>query len=150
MTTRVANHNDTQELVKFLEKYHAEDSNLKDIPFDKRSMSKAIDYYIGMPQHIVFVYDSKESKITGVLMGSIEPFMFNEKRKWATDLLNVGTEGGVWLMKRFFDWAKMHKVDRIIMGISTGDSRVERLYEALGMDRKGGMYSLSISYEHKG
>ena len=144
MATRLATHSDTQELVKFLAKYHAEDSNLKDIPFSKQSMSKAIGYYIGMPKHAVFVYETEDKVITGVLMGSLEPFMFNERRHWATDLLNVAEMGGSWLMKRFIAWAKMHKVDRVIMGISTDDPRVERLYEAMGMERKGGMYSMDI------
>ena len=71
MATRLATHSDTQELVKFLAKYHAEDSNLKDIPFSKQSMSKAIGYYIGMPKHAVFVYETEDKVITGVLMGSI-------------------------------------------------------------------------------
>jgi hypothetical protein len=140
MATRLATQNDTPALVKFLEAYHRDDSNLSDIPFDRLSMSKAINYYVSMPKHIVFVYEDAKSTITGVLMGSIEPFMFNEKRKWATDLLHVSTQGGPWLMKRFFAWAKLHKVDRIIMGISTGDPRADQLYTEMGMDRKGGMY----------
>jgi alkaline phosphatase len=142
MATRLATHNDTQTLVKFLENYHRDDSNLQDIPFDKLSMSKAIDYYIGMPKHVVFIYETSDHKLKGVLMGSIEPFMFNEKRKWATDLINVAEQGGAWLMKRFISWAHMHKVDRIIMGISTEDPNADELYEAMQMTRLGGMYSM--------
>lgn len=143
MSTRVATYNDTQNIVSFLQDYHEVDSNLSDIPFDRQTMSKAIDYYIGMPKHVVFVHE-KEGKITGVLAASVEPFMFNEKRKWATDLLNVANEGGVWLLKRFLEWAKMHKVDRVFMGISTGHQRSEALYEACGMERVGGFYAMKF------
>lgn len=145
MATRVATHCDTKIIVEFLKKYHENGSNLSDIEFDKLSMTKALDYYIGMPKHIVFVYESKDNQITGVLMGSIEPFMFNEKRKWATDLLNIAEGGGAWLMKRFFAWASMHRVDRIIMGTSTEDSRTDILYTALGGLKLGGMYSFKVN-----
>lgn len=146
MSTRVATHTDTQEVVRFLENYH-KDSNMQDIPFDKMSMAQALDYYIGMPKHIVFVYENSEHEIDGVLMGGVEPFMFNKKRKWATDLVHVANSGGPWLMKRFFAWAKLHKVDRVIMGISTADSRTDELYKALGMEPLGGMYSLNLNKE---
>lgn len=144
MTTRTATYNDTKNIVDFLQKYHEEGSVLADIPFDRGTMTKAIDYYIGMPKHVVFV-NEKDGNVTGVLAGSIEPFMFNEKRKWSTDLLNVADEGGVWLLKRFIEWSKMHKVDRIFMGISTGLERSEALYEAVGLERVGGFYALNCS-----
>lgn len=144
MSTRVATHNDTQKIVDFLQKYHEDGSNLSDIPFDRGTMSKAVDYYIGMPKHVVFVYESGGA-ITGCLAGSVEPFMFNEKRKWATDLFNIADKGGVWLLKRFIEWAKMHKVDRVFMGVSTGNQRSEGLYEAVGLDRVGGFYVKKFS-----
>ncbi len=143
MSIRTATTNDTQKIVDFLQKYHEERSNLSDIPFDRRTMCNAIDYYIGMPKHTVFVYTDGDA-ITGVLAGSIEPFMFNDKRKWATDLLNVADKGGVWLLKKFIEWAKMYKVDRIFMGISTGIGRTEGLYEAVGMERVGGFYMMKF------
>jgi len=144
MTTRTATCNDTKKIVDFLKEYHENESNLSDIPFDRGTMTKVIDYYIGMPKHVILVYD-KAGDITGVLAGSIEPFMFNEKRKWSTDLLNVSHSGGIWLLKRFIEWSKMHKVDRIFMGISTGMARSEALYEAVGLTRVGGFYVLNCS-----
>lgn len=148
MATRLATQVDTTEIIEFLRKYHAEDSNLSDIPFDKTSMVKAINYYISMPKHVCFVYVEK-GKIDGVFMASIEPFMFNEKRKWATDLLNVANTGGAWLMKRFIAWAKMHRVDRIMMGVSTGNPRSDSLYEAMGLKRTGGMYTMSFEKDEE-
>lgn len=139
MTTRAARIEDVQHIVKYLEEYHYH-SNLKDMPFDKRSMSSAVRYYIDTPKHQAFVY-TKDNKITGVLLGSIEPFMFNEKRSWATDLLFVADEGGLWLLKRFVAWAKQFGVDRIIMGISSGDDRAHRLYESVGLVYLGNMYA---------
>lgn len=146
MSTRLATSADTQNIVKFLETYHAEESNLSDIPFDKGSMVKAIEYYIAMPKHACFIYE-EEGKLEGVLMASIEPFMFNAKRKWATDLINVANKGGAWLMKRFIEWAKMYKVDRIIMGISVKNPRTDGLYTAMGLEQTGGMYIMPLTYD---
>lgn len=140
--TRVATHADTKKIVSFLKNYHETDSNLSDIPFDRFSMMQCVDYYIGMAKHVCFVYE-KDNEITGVLMGSVEPFMFNKKRSWATDILNVAIQGGGWLMKRWISWCKMQKVDRIVMGVSTGDERTDNLYRVMGLERTGGMYMLN-------
>lgn len=142
MPTRVANTNDIGNIVDFLEEYHLLESNLQDIIFDRASMTQALNYYIGMPKHICFVYTDND-EVTGVLCGSIEPFMFNKKRNWATDLLNVAHKGGPWLLKRFFSWAEMHNVDRIFMGVSTGQSRSDELYKAMGLQPLGGMYGMN-------
>lgn len=143
---RRAGHEDTKELVAFLEEYHTNGSNLKDIPFDVSSMTQVINYYIGMPKHVVFVYTDGDDKIRGVLMGSIEPFMFNKKRNWATDLVFVADAGGAWLLKKFISWTKLYNnVDRIIMGVSTGNTRSDALYTAMGLQRTGGMYALAIN-----
>jgi hypothetical protein len=141
MTTRLATTADVGGIVHFLHRYHSEKSNLSDIAFDRYSMTKCIEYYIGMPKHLALV-NVEKGAITGCLLGSIEPFMFNKKKFWATDLLNVASSGGLWLTKHFLKWAKMHKVERVIMGVSTNDERSDRLYEALGMQRTGGMYML--------
>lgn len=143
MLTRKATHEDTGNITKFLAQYHVEKSNLQDIPFNKESMTKAIGYYISNPRHVVFVAEDNE-EITGVLMGSIEPFVFNEKRHWATDLVFVATKGGAWLLKKFLAWAKLYKVDRIIMGVSTDMERSDELYAAVGMHRVGGMHVLNF------
>jgi len=144
--TRIATQNDVTTIVEFLRNYHENGSNLADIPFDKQSMRHAVEYYITFPKHVCFIYEKNE-QLRGVIMGSIEPFMFNEKRKWATDLLNVAQEGGPWLLRRFFEWAKSHRVDRIFMGVSTGNDRSNQLYEAMGMERLGGMYGLTFNTE---
>lgn len=144
MGVRRATMNDVGTIVKYLKQYHEEESNLADIPFDLLSMTHSIEYYIGMPRHVCFLYE-RDGELLGVLAGSIEEFMFNQKRYWATDLLNVCKQGGAWLLKKFIAWAQLYKVDRIIMGVSTGNERSDMLYEAIGMKRDGGMYSMEFT-----
>ena len=144
---RRAGFNDTKVIVDFLERYHVDESNLSDIPFDRKSMTQVTDYYIGTPKHVVFVYVDSSAEIKGVLMGAVEPFMFNQKRLWATDLVFVAKAGGAWLLKKFIAWSRLFKVDRIMMGVSTGNSRSDDLYIALGLERTGGMYTMKFSEE---
>lgn len=149
MGTRVATIADVGRIVSFLKRYHEQDSNLSDIAFDRQSMTQCIEYYIAEPRHVIFIYVTEHKELKGVLAASAEPFMFNKKRRWATDLLNVAEEGGAWLVKRFISWAKAQRVDRIIMGVSTGDERVDLLYEAVGLHRTGGMYMLNTKEEQE-
>lgn len=143
---RRATQTDIKELLGFLETYHREESNLSDIPFDKGTMTRTIDYYLSNPKHVIFVY-CVEDKITGVLMGNIEPFVFNDKRQWATDLIFVARSGGAWLLKKFISWAKLYKIDRIVMGVSSANERAGELYTTLGMEQVGGMYCMTIHEE---
>ena len=70
----------------------------------------------------------------------VEPFFFNKKYSYATDLMFFATGGGVQLWRRFVDWAWEMGAQRILMGVSSGDARACQLLEALGMENTGGMY----------
>jgi hypothetical protein len=146
---RRATYNDVTTIVEFLEHYHTNGSVLEDIPFSVKDMTGAVNFYLKMPKHVIFIYEDSASKLRGVLMGSVEPFMFNQRRSWATDLLFVSEVGGAWILKKFISWAKLYKVDRIMMGVSTRNERSDDLYHALGLEQMGGMYSLTIREDEK-
>ena len=136
---RNAQYTDTKELVEFIEKFHREKSDLADVPFDRGSMVSYIDYHIGTPKHVVYVYEHN-NEITGFILGGLEPFPHNKKLLWASDGMFISDRGGVALLKRFHAWAFANKAKRIFQGVSTGDGRADALYEAVGMKRTGGMY----------
>ena len=137
---RNAQHSDTAELVRFVEKYHREKSNLSDIPFDRPSMVAYIDYHIGTPKHVVYIH-LDDDEITGFILGGLEPFPHNSKRYWASDGMFIADKGGVRLLKRFHAWAFANRADRIFHGVSTGDARADALFSALkDTERTGGMY----------
>lgn len=140
---RRAAHSDLTAILDFLEDYHTTKSNLSDIPFVRQDMSACLGYHIGMPKHVVFLYFDEAEQLRGVLMASIEPFVFNAKQKWASDTIFIATAGGAWLLKKFISWAKLYGVSRIIMGVSSGDTRCDELYNTLGLIKVGGMYSLT-------
>lgn len=136
---RHAQHSDTKELVAFVEKFHANESSLRDISFDRASMVSYIDYHIGTPKHVVYVYESK-GEITGFILGGLAPFPHNKREMWASDGMFIADKGGAALLKRFHTWAFANKAKRIFQGVSTGDNRADALYAAIGMERSGGMY----------
>ncbi len=144
MGSRIATRQDVWEIVKFLEHYHRYNSNLQDIPFNRRSTSQIVEYYIVTPEHQVWVFDDDHGHIQGVLAGSLESFFFNPEYRWATDLFFIAERGRAWLLKRFSKWAKRHKASRIIMGVSTGDITAGELYERFEFKNTGGMYIATL------
>jgi hypothetical protein len=126
--------------MQYMEDYHKK-SNLVDIPFDRKSMIKVLEYFMAAKDSIALVAFDGEN-VHGVLLGSIEPFFFNKKYSYATDLLFFATGGGVNLWKTFVSWAEGAGVARIMMGVSSGDQRACHLLESLGMENTGGMYVL--------
>lgn len=140
---RTARYDDIPELCSFVEKYHCERSNLKDIPFDRKAMAATLDYSLSARNHIIYVY-STDVGIKGFIMGSVEPFPHNRKYLWAGDAMFIADSGGGMLLKRFLSWAKANKAKRIYMAVSTGDDSADMLYEAMGMERTGGMYRVVL------
>lgn len=131
---------DLGKIIDFMEAYHPE-SNMSDIPFDRQSCVKITEYFIlnKTYQPLIAV---DEGRIQGLLFGSLEPFFFNKKRSYATDLMFISKGAGPQLWHKFRDWAFGSGADRILMGVSSGEERACRLLEALGMTNTGGLYVL--------
>ena len=138
---RLATHADTRQLIEFTEKFHREQSLFKDVVFDRPSMVSYIDYHIGTAKHVVYVNDVKD-EIVGFILGGLEPFPFNKKVMWASDGMFIADRGGASLLKRFHAWAFANKAHTIFQAVSTGDSRADTLYNAMGMKQTGGMYAV--------
>ena len=136
---RNAQYTDTKEIIDFVEKFHREKSDLVDIPYDRTSMVSYIDYHIGTAKHVVYI-NEVGGDVVGFILGGVEPFPHNKKYLWASDGMFIADSGGAALLKRFHAWAFASGAVRIFQGVSTGDSRADALYDAIGMKRTGGMY----------
>ena len=131
---------DMPKLLEYMEEYH-KTSNLSDVPIDRKSLVKVIEYHSQRRDTIALIAEH-EDKIIGVLLGSLEPYFFNAKRFFATDLLFFSQGAGPQLWRKFRDWAFECGADRIMMGVSSGDERACQLLDVLGMESTGGMYVL--------
>lgn len=141
MTVRRAQTSDIPAILDFMEDYHR-DSNLADIAFDRKTSFKTVDYYIQHKTYMPLIALGEDGAVVGLLFGSLEPFFFNAKRTYATDLMFISRGHGEHLWRQFRDWAFSSGADRLLMGVSSGEERSSRLLEALGMTRVGGMYVL--------
>lgn len=131
---------DIPAILNYMEDYHR-DSNLKDVPFDRPSSSKIVEHYIKHRDCLPLIVKEGE-EVQGLLFGSLEPFFFNSKKMYGTDLMFFAKGHGASLWKRFRSWAFAQGADRIIMGVSSGSSHADNLLEVLGMTKTGGMYVL--------
>lgn len=131
---------DMREMVDYMEEYHR-DSNLNDIKFDRASTVKVLEYYILSTDSLALL-SFHNDKINGMLIASLEPFFFNKRETYATDLFFISNGAGPRLWKKFKEWAFASGAKRIVMGVSSGDARAGQLLEALGMETTGGMYVL--------
>lgn len=140
MEIRRARQEDIGAILEYMEEYH-QDSNLSDVKFDRASCSKIVRHYVEYRDNCPLIATDGE-KIGGLLFGSLEPFFFNQKKNYGTDLMFFSKGYGPQLWKRFRDWAFEMGAERLIMGVSSGDPRAGQLLEALGMELTGGMYVL--------
>jgi hypothetical protein len=120
--------------------YHAE-SNQVDVPFDRKSCFQVVQYYIEHRDSLPLIAID-EMGVHGILLGSLEPYFFNSKRCYGTDLFFFSKGYGPKLWRLFKEWAFANGADKIIMGVSSEDARAGHLLEALGMTNTGGMYVL--------
>lgn len=141
MEIRRAELRDIAHILNYMEDYHS-GSNLKDVPFDRKSAAKIVEHYIKHRDCLPLIV-TDDVTVEGLLFGGLEPYFFNQKKVYGTDLMffSRGGHGGA-LWKRFKTWAFASGADRIIMGVSSGSEHADHLLDGLGMEKTGGMYVL--------
>ena len=139
MKVRRGTYNDIAEIVQVKEDYHP-NSNLHDIPFVRKDAVKIVQYYLAASECCPLVVEDDEGQISGLLFASVEPFFFNKAARYATDLMFISNGYGMALLNAFKEWAHEVGVDRIMMGVSSGDVRADTFLELAGFKKTGGMY----------
>lgn len=140
MEIRRAEMRDIPSILDYMEEYHR-DSNMSNIAFCRKSSIQIVEHYIKHRDCYPLIATDGE-KVHGLLFGSLEPYFFNKKKAYGTDLMFFAKGHGATLWKTFKAWAFANGADRIIMGVSSGCERTNNLLEVLGMTSTGGMYVL--------
>lgn len=138
MEVRRANLKDMRELLDYIEEYH-KTSNLSDVKFVRQDVCKLLEMMFQDRGSLVLIAKHKD-KCIGVLAGEVSPFFFNHKQLWATDIMFLSNGAGPTLLRKFKQWAFEMGASRVMMGISSGDSRANRVLELSGGENTGGMY----------
>jgi hypothetical protein len=142
MDVRRAGFDDLREILDFMEQHH-QTSNLSDISFDRTDASKVADYYISSRKCHPILARNNAGKLIGILFGALEPFFFNSKAVYASDLQFISKGAGMQLLGEFRRWARAMGAKKIIMGVSSGDANADAFLELSGAKLVGGMYVLS-------
>jgi len=147
MEIKEATGKDLKKIVKLLEGAHVEFGHAS-VPFDSDTVRNMIQRVITHQNHIAFILvDGKQ--IRGILAGLNNQLWYSRKRQ-VTDLIfyvETGTRGyGARLLSVFLGWArKVPNIGEISMGITSGAKNIDRigaLFEAVGMSKVGGTYSM--------
>lgn len=133
---------DLKQCVDFLEDYHKE-SSFADLAFDRLCVAQILEYHIASRDAILLISVKDDGTVTGLIAGSVEPFEFNTKIKYATDmwLISKGGRGNI-LVSRFKKWARSKGAARIIIGVSSSSQRADTLLSKQGFEKVGGIHVL--------
>lgn len=148
---REATQNDVERLLELGTQMHKE-SRYSIFDFDPEKLRWHIRTVIDHDHGMLFVYE-KDGVILGAVMGWIEEQYFGHDKLLCDLALFVepdkrGAMAGAALIKKFIEYGKEQGVAQIILSNSTGvdKERVAKLYERLGMEHVGFVYS----YVNKG
>jgi len=150
MRVREGDTDDISGIIELLKELHVE-SVFKDVPFSDSTTRQFILTMMGIKDGTILVVADDKDRPQGVMIGMIDSLFFSKKR-YATDVVfyvrDAAAQQAPWMVKRFRRWAKGRPgVYKLMMGISSGidnEGRTEQLYEALGLEKIGGLFIQEI------
>lgn len=114
------------------------------IPMNDRAVRALILSGIFSRNQVAYIAVSGK-QVTGLLVGGIAPFVWNDRVFYASDDLFIAEKGGAYLLRRFIRWAKgRNNVKEIILGESAGSQIPAALYPAMGLKQSGGIYRMKV------
>lgn len=142
MICRKAEYEDARKVAAFLTRMQPT-TRYKEPPVDDASVRGIVLASVAAKRTICYVTESK-GEITGVIIGILLPYVWNEKFFYATDYIFVAEKGGALLLRKFMRWCKKPRVLEIKLGESAGSEKAGPLYEAVGFKRVGGIYEMRL------
>ncbi|MBF0137402.1 MAG: hypothetical protein H7833_16160 [Magnetococcus sp. DMHC-1] len=147
-TIRLGRMADLIALGHLVEKAHQE-SRYRDLPLDPGAFKRDCMVAMRSPRQQVWVAE-REGELVGALVAITDKVYGWSPARVATDIFfyvsEVGIGCGAILLRRFLQWAASFP-DVVMVVLQTGvgirdDAKVERLYEAFGLEITGQIYQL--------
>lgn len=144
---REASLKDIQELVTFLTPFHDE-GGYKDISIDRKVCAENLRTMLSSNMHKIWLVQ-RDGEICAAL-GVVSTELWFSKRHYATNLFlcanSKGRGSAGFLLRKFKRWVDSRPLIKdVTLGITSeiGDfERVEKLYQAVGFKRLGGLFRL--------
>ena len=145
--SREATLNDVNSLIEFLKPFH-ESGGYKDIPPQTKLARTNLQVMLSSPMHKVWVVE-RDGQICAAL-GVVSQELWFTKRHYATNLFlcanNKGKGTAGFLLRRFKKWVDSRPIIKDVTFAVTSEigdiERVEKLYQAVGFKRLGGLFRL--------
>lgn len=137
MIKRIFDRRHAPELIAFGRKFHAA-SKLSVLPFDPKRCEKTLLSALISTEHAVWAA-YHDGAVSGVMIGALCSYPFFNAT-YATDILFLAELHGEELFREFVKWAIKARVDALQLGVSSGMPQADAFYEAVGLQRVGGMY----------
>ena len=146
---REAKLKDVQPLIDFLTPFH-EEGAYQDIPIQRNLTASNLQFMLSSPMHKIWVVE-RDGKICSAL-GVVSQELWFTKRHYATNLFlcangeGRGTAG--FLLRCFKKWLDSRPIIKDVTFAITSElgdiERVEKLYQAVGFKKLGGLFRLEI------
>ena len=138
---------DVAELIEFLTPFH-DNGGYKDISINRDIAKKNLTAMFSSKMHHIWVVE-KDGQICAAL-GVVSTELWFSRRHYATNLFfcsnNKGRGSGGFLLRKFRVWCSERPIIRdVTLGVTSeiGDvERVEKLYQAIGFKKLGGLFRL--------
>lgn len=146
---RLATLKDIPAIVDLLTGFH-ERSPMSHIKVRPERVRNTLQQCINQREHRVWVAQTDEEPVVGVMVGITNPIWFSDKKQ-ATDLVFAVKEPhtglGYYLIRRFLAWARNAKgVEEIILSTTFGDNEsLDAVYRKLGFTPIGKVYYQELS-----
>lgn len=146
---RVATEADIPRIVELGRHLHAESDEYACISYDPDKVAETMTGLISQ-SGVIFLYE-RDGEIVGGLAGTVTEFWFS-REKIACDyslFIEPAHRHGliaVRLVLAFHAWSKIMGARQIKMGVTTGITGADRLYQSLGMRHCGNLFSKDIEH----
>ena len=146
--TRDATAEDKEVFIDIAQQFAAESPMYRTIPFDREYYGNFLDTVFNSKQHVAVVCE-KDGVIAGAIMGMVYGHLYSPVLQ-ASDLGFYvkpefrGTRAAPLLEHSYRMWAAMRGAKKISLGDTTGNEKVQALYERLGYTYVGSNYAMLV------
>lgn len=147
MGVRRAKYSDAHALKALVREAWALSDSYGHLPISEAMLTRATHEYLTHQRSAVWVAESDDGTLTGLLVASVGRLEISEKLAASDTVFYCKSGNGRAMVNRYIRWAKKQGAAVVGLSVSSGHSRADDLIGALGFQRVGGNYYLGVGHE---